>query len=221
MSGGDKPIIWTEPVERGTVTASVSANGVLQPLTTVEVKSNVGGQIVKLAVDEGNVVKAGQLIATIDPTDSQTAYQQSQADLAAAVSKVQQAQQQLGMDYLQNNAQVASARQALLTAKTKLLQAQEEAKVQPTLTQAAIKQAKNSYQAALAALDQTTSALTPQKLASAQNAYDEAQANSVTAQADYSRQQDLLAKGYVAKSLVETAQARVSGGPGAARHGQE
>jgi len=208
MSGGDKPIIWTKPVERGTVTASVSANGVLQPLTTVEVKSNVGGQIVKLAVDEGDVVKAGQLIATIDPTDTRTAYEQSQADLAAAVSKVQQAQQQLGMDYLQNNAQVASARQALLTAKTKLLQAQEQAKVQPTLTQAAIKQAKNSYQAALAALDQTTSALTPQKLASAQNAYDEAQANSVTAQADYSRQQDLLAKGYVAKSLVETAQAK-------------
>lgn len=98
---GQEPIIRTAEVERGTVTASVSANGVLQPLTTVEVKSNVGGQIIELAVDEGDEVSAGQLIARIDPTDTQTAYEQSQADLAAAVSKVRQAREQLAMQRAQ------------------------------------------------------------------------------------------------------------------------
>jgi len=208
MAGGDEPIIRTAVVERGTVTASVSANGVLQPLTTVQVKSNVGGQVVSLAVDEGDVVKPGQLIAKIDPTDSVTAYDQSQADLAASVSKVQQAQQQLAMQHTQNTAQIASARQALESAKTRLLQAQEQAKVQPVLTQAALKQAKNSYEGAMATLDQTRNALTPQKLASAQSSYDQAQANCAAAEKDYSRQKELLAKGYVAKSLLETSEAK-------------
>lgn len=208
MSGKQEPIIRTDVVERGTVTASVSANGVLQPLTTVQVKSNVGGQVVSLAVDEGDEVTPGQLLAKIDPTTSMTAYDQSQADLAASVSKVQQAQQQLAMQHTQNVAQIASARQALESAKTRLLQAQEQAKVQPVLTQAALKQARNSYEGALATMDQTTKALTPQKLASAQSSYDQAQANSITAEKDYARQTELLAKGFVAKSLLETSQAK-------------
>ena len=99
QAGANKPIIRTAVVERGTVTATVSANGILQPLTTVEVKSNVGGSIVKLAVDEGDTVKAGQLIARIDPSDTRTAFEQSQSDLAAAVSKVDQAKQQLTMQH--------------------------------------------------------------------------------------------------------------------------
>jgi len=208
MVGGEEPIIRTAVVERGTVTSSVSANGVLQPLTTVQVKSNVGGQVVSLAVDEGDVVKPGQLIAKIDPTDSVTAYDQSQADLAASVSKVQQAQQQLVMQHTQNTAQIASARQALESAKTRLLQAQEQAKVQPVLTQAALKQASNSYEGAMATLDQTRSALIPQKLASTQSSYDQARANCVIAEKDFSRQKELLAKGYVAKSLLETSEAK-------------
>ncbi len=208
MAGRDEPIIRTAVVERGTVTASVSANGVLQPLTTVQVKSNVGGQVVSLAVDEGDVVKPGQLIAKIDPTDSVTAYDQSQADLAASVSKVQQAQQQLAMQHTQNTAQIASARQALESAKTRLLQAQEQAKVQPVLTQAALKQARNSYEGAMATLDQTRNALIPQKLASTQSSYDQARANCVIAEKDFSRQKELLAKGYVAKSLLETSEAK-------------
>ncbi|HOK55590.1 MAG TPA: HlyD family efflux transporter periplasmic adaptor subunit, partial [Armatimonadota bacterium] len=120
----EKPIIRTVKVEMGTVTASVSANGVLQPLTTVEVKSNVGGQVVELAVDEGDIVQPGQLIARIDPTDTQTAYEQSQADLAAALSKVDQAREQLSIHKVQSSSQVISARQALEAAKAKLFAAE-------------------------------------------------------------------------------------------------
>lgn len=202
----EEPTIRTANVERGTVTASVSANGTLQPLTTVEVKSNVGGQVVKLLVDEGDEVKAGQVIAKIDPTDSSTAYDQSQADLAAAYSKVDQAKQQLTMQHQQNQAQIASARQALEAAKTKLEQAEAQANTQPVLTKANIKQSENNYQSALASLNQTKSALIPQKLASAQAAYDQAQASYSSAEKDYARQKELLAKGFVAKSQVDSSE---------------
>lgn len=198
-----QPVIRTAVVDRGTVTATVSANGTLQPLTTVEVKSNVGGSIVKLAVDEGDTVKAGQLIARIDPSDTQTALEQSQSDLAAAVSKVDQAKQNLTMQHDQDQAQIASAQQGVMTARTKLLQAQEQAKVQPILTASLVKQSKSSYQAALSALNQTKTALIPQKLSSAQAGYDQAKATLDTAESDYARQKALLAKGFVSKSAVE------------------
>jgi HlyD family secretion protein len=205
LTGVAAPIIRTAVVERGTVTATVSANGVLQPLTTVQVKSNVGGSIVKLAVDEGDRVKAGQLIARIDPSDTQTTLDQSQADLAAAVSKVDQAKQTLSMQDDQNAAQIASAQHGLEGAKTKLLQAQEQAQIQPALTSASVKQARSAYAAATAAMNQTKTALTPQKLSSAQAGYDQAKASYANADADYNRQKALLEKGYVAKSAVDTA----------------
>lgn len=206
FGGKDKPIIRTAVVERGTVTASVSANGVLQPLTTVEVKSNVGGQIVKLAVDEGDTVQSGQLIARIDPTDTLTAYEQSQADLSSAVSKVEQARQQLAMQHTQNAAQIESARQSLAAARARLLQAEEQARVQPRLTNASISQAKSGLAAAESSLKQTKNALIPQKLSSAQSGYDQAKASYDNAQKDLNRQKELLNRGFVAKSQVDVAE---------------
>ena len=205
-AGSDKPIIRTAAVDRGTVTATVSANGILQPLTTVEVKSNVGGSIVKLAVDEGDTVKAGQLIARIDPTDTQTAFDQSQADLAAAVSKVDQANQELAMQHEQNTAQIRSAEQALKAARTKLEQAREQSRVQPALTAASLKQARSSYAGALSLYNQTKTALVPQKLASARAGYDQARAGFDTAEKDYNRQKALLDKGYVSKSQFDASE---------------
>jgi len=205
-AAGQEPIIRTAVVDRGSVVATVSANGVLQPLTTVEVKSNVGGSVVKLAVDEGDTVKAGQLIARIDPTDSQTAFEQSQADLAASVSKAEQAKLQLAMQRDQTSSDIISSQQALETAKTKLLQAQEQSRVQPELTAAALKQAKANYAASSAAYNQAKAALVPQKLASAQSSFDQAKASLDTAEKDYNRQKALLDKGYVSKSAFDAAQ---------------
>lgn len=206
----DKPIIRTATVERGTVSSTVSASGVLQPLTTVEVKSNVGGQVVNLAVDEGDRVKPGQLIAKIDPTDSMTTLEQSQADMAASLSKVDQSRQQLNMQHMQNSAQIASAREALDTARTKLLQAQEQARVQPELTKSSINQAKSNLAAAEATLNQTKTALIPQKIASAQAAYNQTKVSCSTAESELTRQKGLLAKGFVAKSAVEAAEDKYS-----------
>lgn len=208
--GGEEPIIQTAVVERGTVTASVSATGVLQPLTTVEVKSNAGGQVIKLAVDEGDEVNPGQLIARIDPSDTLTAYEQSQSDLAAAVSKVDQARHQLTMQRTQNSASIESAQQNLESARAKLIQAREQAQIQPKLTIAAISQAKSNLAAAKASLAQTKTALIPQKISSAQAGYDQAKASCDAALKDFNRQKELLNKGYVAKSVVDASEEKYS-----------
>ena len=86
------PEIKTAKVERGDVVSSVSATGVLQALTTVDVKSNVGGRVDLLTVDVGSRVKKGQLIAKIDPTDTLSSFNQAKADDDAAQARLLQAE---------------------------------------------------------------------------------------------------------------------------------
>ncbi len=150
-----KPVtIKTALVKRGSITSSISSTGILQPITTVEVKSNAGGTIVELAVDEGDYVKAGQLIAKIDPSDTLTTLEQSQADYDGAVAKIDQAQKNKTLQKLQSDQSIISAQQAVLSANTKLSQAIEQAKLQPQLTDNSIKQAEQSLQSAKTKLAQ-------------------------------------------------------------------
>ncbi|HEY3299010.1 MAG TPA: efflux RND transporter periplasmic adaptor subunit [Armatimonadota bacterium] len=201
------PNFQTAVVSRGTVLSSVSGNGVLEPVTTVEVKSNVGGQVIELAVDEGDHVKAGQLIARIDPSDSISTLDQAKADYMSAKSKVDQARQTLSMQRLQSVANIAGAEQGLESARQKHGQAQQEASIQPRLTKEAIRQAQSSLESSVATLNQTKSALVPQKLASAKAAYDEAKAANVKAEKSLARERALLDKGFVSKSDVDSAEA--------------
>lgn len=205
-NGGAKPIVRTDVVRRGTVTVSVSANGVLQPLTTVEVRSNVGGQVVELTVDEGDYVRAGQLIARIDPSDSITQLRQAQADLASARAQVEQAMQGSSMQVLQTSASIESAEHALAVSKQRLAQAEQEAKIQPRLTAEAIKQARSALEAAEANYEQVKTALVPQKIAAAKAAYDQARAAFEQAEKELNRKKALLERGFVAQSQVDAAE---------------
>jgi HlyD family secretion protein len=210
QSGTTTTELRTETVKTGNVVATVSATGVLQPLTTVEVKSNVGGEIVELTVDEGDVVKAGQLIARIDPSDSLTNLSQAEADFRGAEARVNQSKQGSSMQQLQTAANIASAQQALESSRQRLAQAESQAKIQPTLTTEAIKQAASALASAQATLTQTKSALVPQKLASARAAYDQAKATYDQSQFNFTRQQALLEKGFVSKSQLEAAEQQFS-----------
>ena len=57
-----------------------------------QVSSRVTGQVVKVYVEDNQIVKAGDLIAEIDPRDSQVALEQAQAALASAQASAIQAQ---------------------------------------------------------------------------------------------------------------------------------
>ncbi|MBI4390260.1 MAG: biotin/lipoyl-binding protein, partial [candidate division NC10 bacterium] len=63
----DAPAYRTAPVERGEIVATVVATGTLNPVTTVQVGSQISGMVKHLYADFNSVVKRGQLIARIDP----------------------------------------------------------------------------------------------------------------------------------------------------------
>src|SRR5688572_20076471 len=71
-------------VERGNLTAVVSATGTLSAVTTVQVGTQVSGQISNIYADFNDRVKKGQLIAQIDPTLQQASVQDAEASLERA-----------------------------------------------------------------------------------------------------------------------------------------
>ncbi len=195
----------TAVVADGDVTDAVEASGVVQPLTTVDVKSRAGGRLIKLNVDVGSPVKSGTLIGRIDPSDTLSAYNQSEADLTTARARLSQTQQQARMSGAQDTLSVSGAQQAVLAAQAKLSQAQAQSTAQPALTQSSIAQAKASLAAATQQYQQIKAATNPQARAAAQADNAQAKATVAAADAAYGRQNQLLKKGFVAQQAVDTA----------------
>ena len=79
-------------IERGTVQATVSASGAVNPVTQVSVGTQVSGQVRDIYVDFNSEVKAGQLIAEIDPKTFEYRVRSAEADLDAARAAVAIAQ---------------------------------------------------------------------------------------------------------------------------------
>jgi HlyD family secretion protein len=88
----------TSPVTRASIKSTVSATGALQAVRTVQVGTQVSGQISQIYVDFNDKVKKGQLIARIDPTLQQQAVADAQAQLEKAQAQLKQAQD----DYARN-----------------------------------------------------------------------------------------------------------------------
>jgi len=74
----------TATITRGAITQAVTATGTLNPVVNVQVGSQVSGNIAKLFADFNSEVKAGQVVAQIDPALFQATVTQAEGDLANA-----------------------------------------------------------------------------------------------------------------------------------------
>jgi HlyD family secretion protein len=86
------PRYLTARVERGRLTTTVNATGIVNAVITVQVGSQVSGNIQKLFVDFNSPVAENQIIAQIDPASFETRVNQARATLASAQAGVQVAQ---------------------------------------------------------------------------------------------------------------------------------
>src|SRR5262245_44944261 len=82
--GKDEDPYRTAAVDRGAITRVVSATGTLQPLVSANVGSVVSGPVREVLVDFNTQVRAGQVLARLDPTPFQQRVVQAQASLAQA-----------------------------------------------------------------------------------------------------------------------------------------
>lgn len=95
--------IFPEEVELGGITlmspaqsdVTLVATGYVYARKKANVSPKVGGRLAKLYVDEGSVVKEGQVVAELESSDVQAQLQQLRADIAAARAKVERARADL------------------------------------------------------------------------------------------------------------------------------
>jgi HlyD family secretion protein len=167
-------------VERGTIRITVSANGTLEALRTVQVGSQISGQIAALHADYNSVVRQGQLLAEIDPRTFQSQVLTEEAQNAAAQARMQSAQadfinQEANLVQVEASlrvAQVANENAALLYERSKQLMAKglvsandndvartnaESAAAKVEQAQAAVKQAQAQIRSRQASIEQVKS----------------------------------------------------------------
>jgi HlyD family secretion protein len=85
---GQTAKIETSTLEIGDINRVVATSGAVRPLITVEVGSQLSGQLEELYVDFNSEVKAGQVIALIDSKTFESRVLQNKADLEVANSNV-------------------------------------------------------------------------------------------------------------------------------------
>lgn len=98
LRGGETAAPYrTEAAQRGDIVTSVSASGTLEALVTVEVGSQISGQVTQVLVDYNDRVKKGQVMAVLDPQNQRSAVEQSQAAIQAARAQMTTAQAQVAL----------------------------------------------------------------------------------------------------------------------------
>jgi HlyD family secretion protein len=131
QSGGNAPQYRLARIERGPLTAAVSATGTLNAVTTVQVGSQVSGQIKQLMVDFNSIVRKGQVIARIDPETFEAKVNQARAELEGQHAAV-----------LNQQAQVERARADIENARA----AHAESRAQTSRAQVALVDAQRDFE---------------------------------------------------------------------------
>lgn len=122
----------TVTASSGTIQQTVSASGTIEPAEQDDLDFAVSGTVTRVLVDEGDTVRRGQVLATIDPT-------MLQASVTAAASTLEAARTQLAEDTAAgaSDTQLAADAAAKLSAESALDAAREDrdaAKLRSTIT---------------------------------------------------------------------------------------
>ncbi len=152
------PQYKTAKIERGAVTQVVTATGTINPVITVQVGSQVSGIIQNLYADFNSVVKAGQVVAQIDPAPFRTVVTQMEANLQNALGGLARARSDLVLQKLNFDrakalfGQQLNAQQDVDNART----AFETSQANIQVAEAQVKQARAQLETAKVNLEYTT-----------------------------------------------------------------
>ena len=94
-STGNIQSVQAEKVKKGEIVSEVTATGNVQARTTVKVSADVSAKITDLPVEEGDLVKKGDVLVRLDPTRYQAAVGQAEASLASAKAAEKRAEASL------------------------------------------------------------------------------------------------------------------------------
>ena len=188
---GAETEFFTTEVARGSIQNTVSATGTVEPVVTVQVGSQVSGQIETLYADFNSVVGAGQLLAKLDPRTFQSTLENSQASLVSANSRVTTAE----ADLTNAHASLASSLASLEATRVDtekgaiLFRRAEEMKEAGLISETDYDTAKATADAGVARLKQSEAGIDQVRaqILSREAGIDQAKSSVIQAQADVNR----------------------------------
>jgi multidrug efflux system membrane fusion protein len=117
------PVV-ADSVTQKSVPVQLRAIGNVEAFSTVSVKSLVGGEVVSVNFVEGQEVRKGDLLFTIDPRPLEAAVKQAEANLAKDLGQVKQAEANLAKDLAQVKQAEANLARDIAQAKNANVQAE-------------------------------------------------------------------------------------------------
>jgi len=195
-SGAAAVAVTVAPAASGDISRTVDVTGSLVALQDVTVGTRAPGRVAAVFVREGDPVRAGQVVATMDSTDPQAGVQQAQASLDAAFTREQQAR-----------AALQQARIAVTQARNQLRNAEVTLRWTDRTSATAVEVARAGLQSAQEALSVVKQGAREQERRQAEENVRSAKATYEKARADLRRSQDLYREQAVSQSQLDQAQA--------------
>ena len=199
----------TETVKRGDFVIKINSSGNLESLLSVEVKSNVEGEIENLHVEEGDFIEKDQILLQIDDEQVKEEMKQAEANVSAAQAQLEQARRSLTIRQKQLDSDLKQQRDSVT-------QAQSGYNVAKATTKQQISQQNTDIQNTIQALEQDRTALRQAEIARRQaeftlselgEAEKAAKADLDNAESELKRREELYENKFIPKKSLEETQA--------------
>jgi HlyD family secretion protein len=178
-------------VKLGAMADTVEVSGDITALTEVTLSPKITARVLSVNAREGDSVRQGQLLVTLDTSDLDNQVRGAQAQLAAA------------------RATLTSAQEGLQGSKARASQARVNVQLTERTSNLAVQNARENLRSAQARLEVVKQGARTQERAVSQSAVSVAQANLDDAQTNYNRTQRMFQQGAIARSQVDTAETRL------------
>ena len=202
----------TEMARTGEFRVKIRETGILEPLISVEVKSNVSGEIEQLLIEEGDYVEKGQELLRLDDEQVSERRKQAQANLGSSRASLEQARSQNFLTEKRQSSDIQQLKNTVKSAEASLASVEATATQQLSSAQTDIERSRNMLEQDRIALSQAKLTLQQADIQLEQNQANESSAKIEfdNVSAEYERQKDLYTKKYVSKKSLEDTELRLS-----------
>jgi len=188
--------VETTPVINSEIAKKIVITGAVSALAEVDVYPKQAGEVIKLMVDKGDRVKAGQILASVDSKTFELQTKQAQADLAGAKASYDK---NSSLAFVNSETGFKQAKSNLDRLQSSLKQADFELQLQIKQADLMIKKSESDLQIAQAKLDIAVKGARDQEL-------EPAKARVENAKKNLDRLTSLYKDGMVSQDQVESAQ---------------
>jgi HlyD family secretion protein len=198
--------VAVEQVSTGNIQETLEITGTIHATQDVTVSSKIMGKVARVYVKEGQAVRQGQLLVSLEAADLKTQVKQAQAGVDTAKARLQQAQEGLGIQSEASSTGVVQAQAALDDAKVRLAQAEANKALTAQIVEAQLQGARAQLASAQANLEKVETGARGQERAEADAQVSQAQSSLDNAKANLDRSANLFASGAISKQQLDAAQ---------------